>query len=69
MKQKEINPPEKNKLKYPKKNSINISPNQEIKTDINNNNNKRIYPKDPDFINNDMILIRNLDEQESDTFY
>ena len=68
-KQKEINPPEKNKLKYPKKNSINISPNQEIKTDINNNNNKRIYPKDPDFINNDMILIRNLDEQESDTFY
>ena len=69
LKQKEINPPEKNKLKYPKKNSINISPNQEIKTDINNNNNKRIYPKDPDFINNDMILIRNLDEQESDTFY
>ena len=68
LKQKEINPPEKNKLKYPKKNSINISPNQEIKTDINNNN-KRIYPKDPDFINNDMILIRNLDEQESDTFY
>ena len=76
LKQKEINPPEKNKLKYPKKNSINISPNQEIKTDINNqpndninNNNKRIYPKDPDFINNDMILISNLDEQESDTFY
>ena len=69
LKQREINPPEKNKLKYPKKNSINISPNQEIKTDINNNNNKRIYPKDPDFINNDMILIRNLDEQESDTFY
>ena len=69
LKQKEINPPEKNKLKYPKKNSINISPNQEIKTDINNINNKRIYPKDPDFINNDMILIRNLDEQESDTFY
>ena len=69
LKQKEINPPEKNKLKYPKKNSINISPNQEIKTDIKNNNNKRIYPKDPDFINNDMILIRNLDEQESDTFY
>ena len=76
LKQKEINPPEKNKLKYPKINSINISPNKEIKTDINNqpkyniyNNNKRIYPKDPDFINNDMILIRNLDEQESDTFY
>ena len=75
LKQKEIIPQEKNKLKYPNKNNINISPNPEIKTNINNkqndyiNNNKRIYPKDPDFINNDMILIRNLDEQESDTFY
>ena len=77
LKQKEINPSQNNnKLKYPNKNSINISQKPEIKTDINNqpnddinNNNKRIYPKDPDFINNDMILIRNLDEQESDTFY
>ena len=36
---------------------------------MNNNDNKRVFPKDPDFINKDMILIRNLDEQESDEFY
>ena len=32
-------------------------------------NNKRIYPKDPDFLNKDMILIRNNDDNDSETFY
>ena len=71
LKQKEINSPN-NKIKSPpKNNNIKISPKPEINNQpINDiNNNKRIFPKDPEFINNDMILIRNIDEQESDTFY
>lgn len=45
-----------------------------IQQEQNNNinipqDNKRIYPKDPEFINNEMILIRNPDEEDSDTFY
>ena len=33
------------------------------------NNIKRVYPKDPEFINNDMILIRSFEDRDSDNFY
>ena len=70
LKQKEIKEPKIIK-------NINIIQPQ---TDLNNTNNikkmsdveqniKRFYPKDPDFINNDMILIRNEEDRDSDTFY
>ena len=70
LKQKEIKEPKIDK-------NINII---QPKTDLNNTNNikkmsdveqniKRFYPKDPDFINNDMILIRNEEDRDSDTFY
>ena len=56
-------------LKNNLKNSPKIEINNQPINDMNNNDNKRVFPKDPDFINKDMILIRNLDEQESDDFY
>ena len=43
-------------------------PIQEIKnSEINNS--KKTYPKDPEFLNDNMILIRNDDDRDSDTFY
>ena len=55
-------------------NNINNNTNNINNNNINNINNpptdnKRIYPKDPDFINNDMILIRNEEDKDSDNFY
>ena len=67
IKKKEIKEPQMD-------NNINIIQPQ---TDINNTkkineveqNINRSYPKDPDFINNEMILIRNEEDKDSDTFY
>ena len=65
----------KKEIKEPQiDNNINIIQPQ---TDINNTkkineveqNINRSYPKDPDFINNEMILIRNEEDKDSDTFY
>ena len=73
LKPKEINSQNNTNIKIKPKNNLKNSPKIEINNqninDMNNNDNKRVFPKDPDFINKDMILIRNLDEQESDDFY
>ena len=43
-------------------------PIQEIKNPETNNS-KKTYPRDPEFLNDNMILIRNDDDRDSDTFY
>jgi len=55
---------ENNKKSKPQQLRINSLQPQQKQT-----NNKRIYPKDPDFLNKDMILIRNNDDNDSETFY
>ena len=43
---------------------------EQTQNNINIQNNiKRVYPKDPEFINNDMILIRSFEDRDSDNFY
>ena len=54
-------------IEMKQKNNNNINNNTRNNL-YNQNNNKRIYPKDPDFISNDMILLSNMDQKDSD-FY
>ena len=81
LKQKDIKQSQNNNINIINTNKINSNNNSNIinTNNINNNNinninnipkdNKRIYPKDPDFITNDMILIRNDEDKDSDNFY